>query len=185
MSTSEVSNLRFDRLFRDHRDAVWSYCSRRVGADEAADAVAEVFLVVWRRIDDIPDGDESLVWMYGVARNVIRNSVRSAIRRHRLHDRLKVLREQVDLEPEVQVIRASEDRELLAAVSRLKPLEREMLRLRTWEELSFAEIGQVLGLSERTVAYRLKRVREKLQGMLFGSSLRTRLLGSVSRDGAK
>lgn len=119
MPTSEVSDRRFDRLFRDHRDAVWSYCRRRVGADEVADAVAEVFLVAWRKIEDVPDGDESLLWMYGVARNVTRNSVRSTIRRRRLHDRLRVLREQTQLEPEVQVIKSLEDRALLDAVSHI------------------------------------------------------------------
>lgn len=60
-----------------------------------------------------------------------------------------------------------------------------MLRLRTWEEFSYADIGHILDLSERTVEYRLKRVSEKLKGDLLGSSPRIRWLGSVRQDGAK
>lgn len=30
-------------------------------------------MVAWRRLAEVPDGDESLLWLYGVARNVVRN----------------------------------------------------------------------------------------------------------------
>jgi DNA-directed RNA polymerase specialized sigma24 family protein len=45
---------RFEELYRAHAGAVRSYVARRIGPDEADDAVAEVFLVVWRRLDDVP-----------------------------------------------------------------------------------------------------------------------------------
>lgn len=153
-------------MFTSHRDAVWAYCYRRLPRDDAQDAVAEVFLVAWRRIDQAPDGDETLLWLYGVTRNVVRNFHRSSIRRQRLRVKVGAVHQPSDPTPELQVIRRAEDRELLAAVDRLKPLEQELLRLRTWEELSLDEIASVVGMSTRSVESRLARVRKKLGVLL-------------------
>ena len=163
---SPSQEMRFQWLFVTHRDAVWSYCYRRVHRDDVADAVAEVFLVAWRRIDQAPSDAEALLWLYGVARNVVRNLTRSTQRRQRLGIRIGSLRQPEVPTPELQVVRRAEDRELLAAVARLKPLEQELLRLRTWEELSLAEIGAVVGLSSRSVESRLARIRKRLAVML-------------------
>ncbi len=45
----------FDRYHRD----VYAYFKRRIDADTAKDCTAETFLVAWRRIDKVPDGDEA------------------------------------------------------------------------------------------------------------------------------
>lgn len=163
---SPSQNARFQRLFRSHRDAVWAYCYRRLHRDDVEDAVADVFLVAWRRIDQAPANDEALLWLYGVARNVVLNSRRSTARRQRLRVKVGALHQPDDPTPEVQVVRRAEDRGLLDAVARLDPLERELLRLRTWEELSLAEIALVVGMSTRSVESRLARVRKKLAALL-------------------
>jgi RNA polymerase sigma-70 factor (ECF subfamily) len=145
---------------------MWAYCYRRLPRDDVPDAVAEVFLVAWRKIDRAPDDGEALLWLYGVARNVVRNFNRSARRRVRLANRLASVRQPYSASPEIQVIQSAENRELLAAVDRLKPLEQELLRLRTWEELSLGEIASIAGLSVRSVESRLARVRRKLAASL-------------------
>jgi DNA-directed RNA polymerase specialized sigma24 family protein len=58
-------------------------------AEDAADVVAETFLVAWRRIDDLPPGREGRLWLYGVARRVCANHLRGVRRRHRLAERLR------------------------------------------------------------------------------------------------
>lgn len=153
-------------MFTSHREAVWVYCYRRLPRDDVQDAVAEVFLVAWRRIDQAPEGDETLPWLYGVARNVVRNFHRSSIRQQRLRVKVGAIHQPSDSTPEMQVIRRAGDRELLAAVDRLKPLEQELIRLRTWEDLSLDEIASVVGLSTRSVESRLARVRKKLGVLL-------------------
>jgi RNA polymerase sigma factor (sigma-70 family) len=153
-------------MFTSHRDAVWGYCYRRLPRDDVQDAVAEVFLVAWRRIDQAPDGDETLLWLYGVARNVVRNFHRSSVRRQRLRVKAGAFHQADNSTPEMQVIRRAEDRELLAAVNQLKPMDQELLRLRTWEELSHAEIASVVGMSTRSVESRLARVRKRLGALL-------------------
>ena len=124
MNQSPSQDARFQRMFTAHRDSVWVYCYRRLPRDDVQDAVAEVYLVAWRRIDQAPEGDETLLWLYGVARNVVRNFHRSTIRRQRLRVKVGAVHQPSDPTPEMQVIRRAEDRELLAAVVRLKPWSR-------------------------------------------------------------
>ncbi len=166
MQQSPSQDARLQRLHASHHDALWAYCYRRLRRDDVPDAVAEVFLVAWRRIDQAPDDSETLLWLYGVARNVVRNFNRSVRRRLRLAAKVASVHQPHSPSPEVQVIQSAENRELLAAVDRLSPLEQELLRLRTWEELSLAEIASVVGLSVRAIESRLARVRKKLAASL-------------------
>lgn len=154
--------LTFRGLYEEHRHPVWSYCYRRLPRDEVADAVEEVFLVAWRRLDDVPQGAAAGPWLFGVARNVIRNADRSRRRRSRVEAKLQTAGVRVEESAESVAVREAEDVALLAAVGRLRPIERELLRLRTWEELPLADIGDVVGMSTRSVESRLARVRKKL-----------------------
>src|SRR4051794_31069206 len=77
---------RFEEVFREHYDAVRGFAFRRVPGDLAQDAVAETFLVAWRRLDDVPA--DALPWLYGVARRVLANQRRSADRSSALERRL-------------------------------------------------------------------------------------------------
>src|SRR5450759_1956 len=80
---------RFDALFRENIAGIASYCSwrlRSTGDDQ--DAVAEVFLTAWRRLDDVPEGEAARSWLYATARRVMANQVRANARRARLHEKL-------------------------------------------------------------------------------------------------
>jgi len=185
MAESPSQDTRFNQLFIRHRDAVWAYCYRRLRPDEVPDAVAEVFLVMWRKLDGVPEGDQALPWLYGVARNVTRNIHRSTMRRTRLHSRLESLRDVDHITPEVHVVGLVRDRELMKAVSSLGPLETELLRLRTWEELSLKQISQVTGMSERAVESRLARIRHKLSVKLSNPNPRHGWLSPARREGGE
>jgi RNA polymerase sigma-70 factor (ECF subfamily) len=83
----------FEALFGEHVAGIASYCrwqSRSPG--DVDDAVAEVFLVAWRRLGDMPRGKAVRPWLYGTARRVIANQARSQARRSRLQERLGVSR---------------------------------------------------------------------------------------------
>ena len=69
--TVPSQDTQFQQMYLTHRDAIWAYCVRRVHRDDVEDAVAEVFIVAWRKHDKAPDGDEMLPWLYGVARNIV------------------------------------------------------------------------------------------------------------------
>jgi RNA polymerase sigma-70 factor (ECF subfamily) len=91
VTQSPSSDAAFRVVFDEHHDAVHAvhlFCLRRLGADDGNDATAEVFLVAWRRMDSMPGRDETLPWLYGVARNVVRNNRRRRQRTARLVSRL-------------------------------------------------------------------------------------------------
>jgi len=154
--------LRFRQLYESHYGAVSAYARRRVpDGDLAQDAVSETFLVAWRRLADVPDGADTLPWLYGVARRVIANQRRGNQRRAELSARLsKEWLPGVDIDAGVLV--DDERRLVLWALARLRPGDQEVLRLSVWEELSHREIGLVLGCTEAAVAVRLHRARNRL-----------------------
>ena len=58
------------------------YALRRTdNTDDAADVLAETFLVAWRRPDEIPPGPQARLWLYGTARRVLANQRRAERRR--------------------------------------------------------------------------------------------------------
>lgn len=173
MAESRPREAQFRRLFESHHQAIQSYCFRRLPASEANDAVAEVFLVVWRRIEDTPSGDGELPWLYGISRNVVANAQRSTRRSARLRARLAGVSPETEPGPEPIVVRNTEHSEALEALARLRPEDQEIVRLRTWEELPNEHIASILGLSVRAVESRLTRARRKLERMLETPSTRT------------
>lgn len=161
------ADVRFERLYRQHFDAIYAYAARRVGiASEVPDLVADVFTVAWRRIDDIPPPPHDLLWLYGVARRVHSQRARTYQRRMHLADRLA--RESATWEWEVPPLDANgrvSDR-LAAALARLRPTDQELLRLVAWEALSRSEAAVVLGCSVNAVSIRWHRLMRRLARQL-------------------
>jgi len=63
---------RFSELYQAQYETVLRYALRRTDPETARDAVAETFLVAWRRLDTVPaDHAQATPWLYGVARNVL------------------------------------------------------------------------------------------------------------------
>ena len=168
---SPSSDADFRSIFDDCHQAVHTYCLRRLAIEDANDATAEVFLVLWRRLDRVPPGSETLSWLYGVARNVVRNYARGARRRLRLAAKVGSLRGPVPEEPEPKVIKRFEEAEVLQALRRLRPQDQELLRLKAWEKLSTRAIGEVLGVSDRAVEGRLARALNRLANALPSPSV--------------
>jgi DNA-directed RNA polymerase specialized sigma24 family protein len=72
---------RFDAVFTSYSSDIVAYCGwRAASASDAQDAAAEVFLIAWRRLDELPEGDAARVWLYATARRVIANQRRSTRR---------------------------------------------------------------------------------------------------------
>jgi RNA polymerase sigma factor (sigma-70 family) len=153
---------RFEELFEVYRSDIVAYCGWRASSpSDAQDAVAEVFLAAWRRLDELPDGDAARVWLYATARRVIANQRRSRRRWFALHDRLAL--EASTRLPE-ETPSPTDDRTLVhEALRRLRPRDREVLLLAEWEGLSPAEIAEVVGCLTVTARGRLHRARRRFQ----------------------
>src|SRR5438552_17931001 len=78
---------RFDAYFSAHYADVLAYALRRLQERTAAeDVAAQTFAIAWRQRHTLPA--DPVPWLYGVARNVIRNEARAARRRPRLLARI-------------------------------------------------------------------------------------------------
>lgn len=148
---------RFEQLWRDHAPAVVAYTRRRAEADIAEDAVAETFLVAWRRLDRVPDN--ALPWLLGVARRALANQRRAQVRRAALLDRLDLSMPAVTTD--------NSDRGVLEALATLSERDRELLMLVGWEGLSPAEAAAALGSSPIACRVRLHRARTRLAAALY------------------
>lgn len=153
---------RFQAVYEAHYRAVLAYARRRaLNYLDAEDAVGETFAVAWRRVDELPDADAALPWLYGVARRVLANQRRSNRRRVDLSSRLRG-HQSGTVEFEGSLVAADERRTVLAALARLRDVDQELLRLAVWEELPHRDIAHIVGCSESSVAVRLHRARNRL-----------------------
>jgi RNA polymerase sigma factor (sigma-70 family) len=159
---------RFGEFFSANHDAVLGYLLRRTGSShDAADLLADTFLIAWRRLDEVPAGDQTRPWLYGVARRVLANHRRGEGRRHALTDRLRSeLAESAPLEP-------APDSTAAKVFHELPEQDRELLSLVAWEELDTAQIATTLGCSRNAVRIRLHRARKRFTKLLEASNRST------------
>jgi RNA polymerase sigma-70 factor, ECF subfamily len=153
---------RFEGLFRENYAAVRAYALRRAPADLAQDAVAETFLVAWRRLDDV--SPDALPWLYGVARRVIANQRRSAERGEALERRLAAAPAAGGSGDPGE--RAGEAEAVRAALGRLSDRDREALMLVAWDGLSGERAARAAACSRAAFAVRLHRARARLAAEL-------------------
>lgn len=152
-------------LFESHHAEVLAYCVRRIGYTEGEDAAAEVFVVASRRIDQI-DWKTVRPWLYGVARGVLANRRRSIHRLSRTSKKMTGQAMAAADSPDDIVIRGAEAQEAIAALSKLRPMDREILMLSAWEELSAPEIAASLKISVDAAKKRLERAKKRLASLV-------------------
>ena len=158
--------LRFERLYDESHARVLGYVLRRIDRpDAAADVLAETFLVAWRRLEQVPEGEAARLWLLAVARRVLANHLRGEQRRSMLADRLREeLSGAVGFEP------LTTDQSLAAsAFGSLADSDRELLGLAGWEGLDPGEIAAVLGCSRNAARIRLHRARRRLHAALLAA----------------
>jgi RNA polymerase sigma-70 factor (ECF subfamily) len=159
-----ASAAHFDELFRANVAVIAAYCRWRTRSSaDAEDALGEVFLTAWRRLDDVPGPTaEARVWLYATARRVTANQYRAARRRMGLVDRIVESRRE-SVPPRTAVTENPDADRVHAALVRLAPRDREVLLLAGWEELSTTQIAQVMGCSEGSARTRLHRARKRFR----------------------
>jgi RNA polymerase sigma-70 factor (ECF subfamily) len=154
---------RLEALFEAHYRDLAAYARRRgLAPADADDLTANVFVVAWRRIDDVPNGEEALMWLYGVAFNELRNFRRTTRRRTRLVARLASTSAMPAPEDPTDVSANS----IRAALDALSSGDREIVLLASGEGLSASQLGTVLGCSEIAARTRLHRARARLADLL-------------------
>ena len=161
----------FEQLFHQTRTDLLAYVLRRsASADDAADALAETYLIAWQKLDAIPPGDRARLWLFGVARNVLLK--RAA--RSRSGD-LLVARLADELRSLPAALSPFEDEHygvLRATLAALPEADREILTLNAWEGLTPKQIAIAMGRSPNSVRVQLHRARTHLKRRLAARSAR-------------
>lgn len=162
----------FETVFRLHAAPLCTFATQLLHARErAADLVHDVFLSVWRNREQLQIRESLQAYLY----RAVRNRALDLIARERVSDRWQA--EHVDgqgitAEP---FATPSIDREidaksltsLLEESLQLLPARRRQIFLLRWkEELSYAEIAQLLDISPRTVEVQMRRALQLLRAHL-------------------
>lgn len=160
----ELAQARFVELYEQNVRDLLAYAQRRIPvAEDAADLVAETFLVAWRRLGEVPRGERSRLWLYGVARRTLANQRRGERRRAQLAERLRS-----ELTAAALSLSPAEDEvtPVLRGLARLGGEDREILLLAGWEGLAPREIAHVLGITTVATRSRLHRARRRLRRVM-------------------
>lgn len=161
----DARRSRFEAVAAQVVEPVRRFLTRRTDPDTADDVLAETLLVLWRRLDDVPVGDEALPWAYAVARNALSNAERGTRRQRRLARRITVLDPPGEVVPETP----EPDDRVAAALAKMRPDEAELLRLWAWERLGPTQIATVLDLTPNAVSIRLHRARGRFKEIFDGA----------------
>ena len=162
--TAADKRERFESLYRELFAPVSGYVLRRArNREDAAEAIAETFTILWRRLDSRPTDAELRPWLFGVARRVLANQRRGERRRSALAERLTA-----ELDPSAAAALAapgSDDR-ISRAFAALSEPDREILALLAWEGLTREELSTALGANRAVVRLRLHRARRRFESAL-------------------
>ena len=117
---------------------------------DAEDIVQEAFVRFWRRNQSI----ENRGLLYAMVRSIALDLIRRDSRRAR-REAAVVSETEQSVEPQFQL--EDESQQALAlALDRLPTDQREVLVMKIWNELTFAEIAEALGISQNTAASRYR-----------------------------
>ena len=174
----------FEALVTENEKRIYNLCRRLTGNQEdAAELTQEAFLNAWRGLGRFQGESSFSTWLYRLATNACIDFLRKEKRRQSLSMTVSLDDEeearQVELPderyaPEGALERAEARRAVAEGLKRLTLEHRQVLVMREIHGLSYAEIGQVLGLEEGTVKSRIARARGALRkvlterGNLFG-----------------
>jgi RNA polymerase sigma-70 factor (ECF subfamily) len=165
----------FALLYERHVAAVFGWARTRVG-DYAADLTAEVFARAWLSRGAFQDemAGSALPWLCGIARNVLRDS----LRRRRVEERARArlgLPRGIGNDPEYEAVerRLSLPEAALRAIAELPANEREVLDLRVVQERPYSEIAERLRCTPQAARLRVSRAVRRLTLSLGGDHERT------------
>jgi len=150
---------RLEALFAAHARTVLVYARRRTDHASAADVLSEVFIVAWRRLDDIPA--DAVPWLLACARRALLHQRRAETRRSKLVEHLRANTLRTEFSPDLP------DDALAQAFATLSERDREVMLLTAWEGLSAKQAAHVLGCSPQAFWVRTHRARKRLATALL------------------
>jgi RNA polymerase sigma-70 factor (ECF subfamily) len=174
-----VSNRQtFETLVLPHLDAAYNLARWLLRSDqEAEDAVQDASMRAFRYVDSLR-GDDARPWLLGIVRNTcftMLERARSGPQRVDLDDAEVETAlgeaEPSQSDPATQLQRQRTRVQVDAAIRALSPPMREVIILREFEDLDYAQIAKIVAIPIGTVMSRLARARDKLRDILSQTNL--------------
>lgn len=158
----------FEAFYRAHVEAVQRFVARRVGDPLlAADLTVDVFLAVIESADSYcVDRGEPVCWLFGVARNIVANELRSEARKVKSTERVaarRLLDDDDIARLEDRIDAEANARQLYQAMDDLGDTGRAVLELVAVDGLSVQDAAKALGIRPATARVRLHRARRALR----------------------
>jgi RNA polymerase sigma factor (sigma-70 family) len=157
----------FDEVYRDHADSVYRFCvSQLRDPDTAEDVTGDVFAAAFAAYGRVrPDPDGVRTWLFRIARNAVIDQYRREGRRRSLIARIGRDREFPD-SVEESAEQRFDLRAICAALETMRERDRQLVGLRVAGGLSYAELGDVVGMREGAAKMATQRALERVRTRL-------------------
>lgn len=170
----------FRQIVERYQGAVYNLAYRMLGdPEEAEDAAQEIFVRLYRQLGRYDPARKFSTWTLAIATNYCIDQLRR--RRMQLVPLENIIpwARARDAGPEGEALSRESRDEVQRLLKQLPEKYRAPLVLRYWEDLSCAEIAEILGVPEGTIKTQIHRARKQLGKMLEGSEERRDALSRV------
>lgn len=159
-------------LFRRHERPVYNLLYRMLSSKEdAEEALAEVFVKVWKGAASFRGGSKFTTWLYRIAANTARDCLRSRKNRREISVEDLTVYEANVLErststatdPAKSLMQSESRAQITNAVMKLSEEDRLLVTLYHFEELEYGEISEITGITPDNLKVRLFRARQRLK----------------------
>jgi len=160
VETMTTLERQFAQTVAEHKSTIYTVCYMfSQDADEVNDLFQEVLVNLWKGFDKFEHRSDIKTWIYRVALNTCISIDRKKRRRSsevRLTMDINLFEDRDEDTKQVDMLHKR--------ISKLQPFDRAIVLL--WlENLSYEEIGQIVGITTKNVSVRLFRIREQLKNM--------------------
>ncbi len=154
----------FGLLYDHHVRTIYNFIYYKTHHKETAeDITSQTFFKALTHIDSVDTTRSFLSWLYKIAHNSVLDHYRT--KRH-----TEDIDDVYDLSTEEDTVGMIDDREEAAKVKKylekLTPLERDIIIMRVWQELSYKEIAEIVGKTEASCKMMYSRSLKKLRDVL-------------------
>jgi RNA polymerase sigma-70 factor (ECF subfamily) len=178
-----IDRAELEALYRSYGPLVRRRARSILGDDlEAQDAVQEVFVRVIGAMGEFRRQSQPSTWLYRITTNLCLNRIRDTRRRR---DHLTRIGEETARAPRAPGLPPEARATLQRVLGELDPELAEIAVFYYVDEMDQAEIARILGVSRRTIGYRLDRFREEAQRLVESQGVASAEGAGVPKAGGK
>ncbi|HJD10465.1 sigma-70 family RNA polymerase sigma factor [Bacteroides gallinaceum] len=155
----ETLDTTFAQMVKEHKNTIYTVCFMfSKDSDEVSDLFQEVLINLWKGYSSFRHLSSMDTWIWKVSFNTCIS-----------YERKKKKRAALPLVMDINLFEDKDEdarqiRRLYDRIHRLKPFDRAIVLL--WlENISYEEIGEIVGISAKNVSVRLYRIKEELKKM--------------------